>query len=107
MAFAAGKAYPILLQMSENNPEAKKLLDDLNNISQEEYTTRMGKLLQTNPDLKDAMEIKDKLPKQEHEKPKEPEQNNLEKLVKNPPAKDYTEVFNNVKSIFHRFFASK
>jgi len=98
MAFAAGKAYPILLQMSENNPEAKKLLDDLNNISQEEYTTRMGKLLQTNPDLKNAMESKDKLPKQEHENAKKPEEGNLEKLVKNPPTKDYAEVLNTIKN---------
>jgi len=98
MAFAAGKAYPILLQMSETNPEAKKLLDDLNNISQEEYTTRMGKLLQTNPNLKNAMESKDKLPKKEHENAKKPEEGNLEKLVKNPPTKDYAEMLNTIKN---------
>lgn len=49
MAFAVGKAYPILLRMSEKVPEAKKLLDDLANISQEDYSQRFGALLKQNP----------------------------------------------------------
>jgi hypothetical protein len=49
MAFAVGKAYPILLRMSEKVPEAKKLLDDLANISQEDYSQRFGARLKQNP----------------------------------------------------------
>jgi len=45
MAFAVGKQFVILLNMSKTNPEAQKLLDDLDNISQEDFNQRFGKLL--------------------------------------------------------------
>jgi hypothetical protein len=44
-AFAKGKSYVILVSMAESNPEAKKLLSDLNNISQEEFDKRFGELI--------------------------------------------------------------
>ena len=48
MAFAVGKQFVILLNMSKTNPEAQKLLDDLDNISQEDFNQRFGKLLGNN-----------------------------------------------------------
>jgi hypothetical protein len=48
MAFAAGRSFVILQSMAQNNPEAKKLLDDLNNISQEDFEKRFGELLGNN-----------------------------------------------------------
>jgi hypothetical protein len=44
-AFAKGKSYVILVNMANKNPEAKKLLDDLKNIEQEEFDKRFGELL--------------------------------------------------------------
>jgi hypothetical protein len=44
-AFAKGKSYVILVNMANKNPEAKKLLNDLKNISQEEFDSRFSQLL--------------------------------------------------------------
>jgi predicted nucleic acid-binding protein len=49
MAYAKGKAYPILIQMSQKLPEAKKLFDDLGKISQQDFESRFGALLKSNP----------------------------------------------------------
>lgn len=45
MAFAKGRAFVILNRMAEQNPEAKKLLNNLNSISQEDFDAQFGKLL--------------------------------------------------------------
>ena len=48
-AFAKGRSFVILNRMSEKLPEAEKLLNDLKNISQQEFEQRFGQLLKTNP----------------------------------------------------------
>jgi hypothetical protein len=58
MAFAAGRSFVILQSMAQNNPEAKKLLDDLNNISQEDFEKRFGELLNTPMKIDDGEPIK-------------------------------------------------
>ena len=59
MAFAVGKQFVILLNMSKTNPEAQKLLDDLDNISQEDFNQRFGKLLGNNKSADKEPEVGD------------------------------------------------
>ena len=59
MAFAVGKQFVILLNMSKTNPEAQKLLDDLDNISQEDFNQRFGELLGNNKSADKKPEVGD------------------------------------------------
>jgi hypothetical protein len=59
MAFAAGRSFVILQSMAQNNPEAQKLLDDLNNISQEDFEKRFGELLGNNKSADKEPEVGD------------------------------------------------
>lgn len=80
MAYAKGKAYPILIQMSQKLPEAKKLFDDLTKIPQAEFEQRFGELLKTNPSFdvespeetisKEAPNTRESLGKQIYELPR-------------------------------------
>jgi hypothetical protein len=64
MAYAKGRAYPILIQMSQKLPEAKQLYDSLTRISQKEFESRFGQLLKSNPSY-DTEQIEDKVRKGE------------------------------------------
>jgi hypothetical protein len=56
MAFAKGRAYPILLSMAQKDSEAKKLLDNIQGMSQDEFEQEFGRLLGKHPELDNGKE---------------------------------------------------
>ena len=75
MAFAKGKSYPILIAMAKKDNQAKKLLDNLASLSQEEFEKEFGELLGKHPELDNGtQDFKSEVKEQEPLEIEQPQQ---------------------------------